>query len=342
MNPIRLTAKNSNEQICPYCRSGITEGDRWSCEECGVELHSDCSKETKGCTTLGCSGVPENGEHCPACSEAIDADDALCPHCLHYLQPAGAQVVQASELRAGPQSRHRVRQSQAHYINIAVTVGFFVSLFGMESAPALSLLGVFPAIAWALYNSYLNFRQAYALLFVRAARPSKAMAKSLVSLEGVPEIDQEPLETPCGRDAVWLRTTSEVFQRRWKHSNWKTLSADEFCLPFALGEINVANRPTEVHGAKREGGNTSLFPADGTRRRTTHYISPGTPLNAVGQLLCSRRRYTLVPDSTAGLLLTTHSPRRAAALEGAKAIGLLLAALAIAAFCFGYASFSGA
>jgi TM2 domain-containing membrane protein YozV len=48
-----------SEALCPYCRSGMEEGDSVVvCSGCHMEHHSDCFEENGGCTVFGCANAP--------------------------------------------------------------------------------------------------------------------------------------------------------------------------------------------------------------------------------------------------------------------------------------------
>jgi TM2 domain-containing membrane protein YozV len=44
--------------VCPYCRTGVEEGEGVSCEGCGTPHHAECYAENGGCTLFGCKFAP--------------------------------------------------------------------------------------------------------------------------------------------------------------------------------------------------------------------------------------------------------------------------------------------
>ena len=44
--------------VCPYCRTGIEEGEGVRCEGCGTPHHTECQEENGGCTLFGCTFAP--------------------------------------------------------------------------------------------------------------------------------------------------------------------------------------------------------------------------------------------------------------------------------------------
>lgn len=51
------------EQICPYCRTAISDQDEVNiCPACDTPHHFDCWEENRGCTVFGCSEAPPDEE----------------------------------------------------------------------------------------------------------------------------------------------------------------------------------------------------------------------------------------------------------------------------------------
>ena len=73
MPQIQIQPAKSN-QICPYCRDGLTEPVS-ACAACDVRYHRECLQELGRCATLGCSGTKQPAR-VAASASATDIEEA--------------------------------------------------------------------------------------------------------------------------------------------------------------------------------------------------------------------------------------------------------------------------
>jgi hypothetical protein len=190
----------------------------------------------------------------------------------------------------------------------------------------LAALGVLGWLAWISVQSLLQGA------VLRNAVPLAGLKDNLdrvVAIHGTPILREEG-RGPFGFPVIWYKKELQEYRRHGKHGSWHTVDTDERVNPFDLefpggGCVRILSKPSEVQGGHSRTDQEGFF----SRRRTVVSWLPVSPsLTVLGKLTLPSGGATLVPDGKLGLLFSTHTPGRAAAIETAKGVGGLLLILA--------------